>query len=751
MAGYKVAAFAVTPPRPTAILSKDETMRPTFTNDVLAFPTNSMSLDRFIQSERDLAGVIRLVTRIFRVLCRFRDEYVGDGRGVPNVFAEGFGLLVEDLEPAIPATALGPRLLVTDGATLLSKPNDLASAWALLLEKVHSSNCNLLPYKHYAQVTAANITLLLPQGIDSDEQVAFLETFCETLSTHTNPSPFEVDQAKLEAAARFAARSIAQVSNSSEKRVPIIFGKTIEIYMAISGERSEFAKRMSFAPIQGASDKSLGGLLRAILESLGWTKQHSVVGDPGIGLLNSIESEFLMLAQTVCSPVDSKDRLSQMDATTILDGAMRVTVGQGDDYELIIDDAVLISSSGEVVADAPITVCRFGGYSQFEEPLRPQHSAELRRSLVYSLKAQDKTVLFLTDDIVRLVFEVIRKRSDAFFGAGRSALDAAMVECLEDRSRISQPLKGYPCFERACNVLRCNHFTSEMIQGAHDCERVLLRWLEQFEPTEAAVLLEVIAAHQCVTAGDVKAFIDNVAEHKVGSIVFSTKKLADQGGVHRLFTLTQEGQELIRSLALDAAVSKISSFKGGDEALIVLAETILTGGQLEQNFKWHYLAATETNDPYMQKQRLFEIAGSKTEFVRGLKCFRRILILAAAYTQRGANRLRSYLSHTLEIPMVNIEVKGEILKDSACFFGEAEDISAASKSAFKSMVSDMERIRALFSVSDEGAYSQSLGELDRANLIVRPNSVTKKGLKIFTLAPRNMNIPPLFRETKEHE
>jgi hypothetical protein len=63
----------------------------------------------------------------------------------------------------------------------------------------------------------------------------------------------------------------------------------------------------------------------------------------------------------------------------------------------------------------------------------------------------------------------------------------------------------------------------------------------------------------------------------------------------------------------------------------------------------------------------------------------------------------------------------------------------------------MERVRSIFQLNDEAAYCQSLDELDNANLIVRPNSVPKKGLKIFTLSPRNKNIPPLFRETKEHE
>lgn len=747
----KVSAFALTPPRPTQISSNDETTKPVFSNDVFQFPTNVVGLDKLVQKERDLAGVINLVTRIFKMLRLFRDEYVGRAKGVPNVFAEGFGLLDESCEPAIPATALGPKLLVMDGATFLSKQNDLTTAWGLLLDRVQSSNRNLLPYKHYSQVTAATVRTLLPHGLDCGEQAEFLEIFYTALPKHLHVSPFEVDHAKLEAAARFSEKLIAKDSHSIDRRLPTLFGKTAEIYMSISGERSEFAKRMSFTPIRGASDKSLGRLLNAILESLAWTKQHRHLGDAGIGLRNIIESEFLLLTQTVRSANESSDRLHPDVARTMLDEAKRVTVGHGDDYELIVDGEVLLTSSGEVAAQTSVTVYRFGGYSRLEEPLKAQHSAELRRSLVYSIKAEAKTVLFLTDDIIRMIFEVIRRRSDAIFGSGRGALDAAMVECLEDRCNISQTLKSNPLFERACNVVRCNHFTSEQIQGADDCERVLLRWLEQFEPAEASVLLEVIAAHQFVTADDVKSFIDNVAQHKQGSIVFSTKMLEDQGGVHRLFTLTQEGQEMIRSLKLDDSVSKITSFEGGESKLIILAETILSGGQLEKNFKWHYLSESGSTEEYRQKQRLFEIGDSRSEFVRGLMCFKRILILAAAYTQRGAAKLRTYLANTLEIPPENIEIKGRTLNDSACFWADSDDISAASKSAFESLIKDLGRIKNIFVVDNDAAYLESLNGLRHANLIVRPNSVTKKGFKIFTLKPRNLNIPPLFRQTKEHE
>jgi len=261
----------------------------------------------------------------------------------------------------------------------------------------------------------------------------------------------------------------------------------------------------------------------------------------------------------------------------------------------------------------------------------------------------------------------------------------------------------------------------------------------------------VIAAHQCITENDVNGFIDNVSRLKANSILFSPKKIADQGGVHRLFTLTQKGQELIRSLELDSAVSKIAQFDGGDLTLIVLAENILSGGQLEGNFKWHYLSMAGRNGPYIDKQRLFEIEDIKDDLLRGFKRFRKVLILAAAHTNRGADRLREYLSTALEIPLGYIEVQGTLLKDSACFFGESEDISAASKSALTTLICDMERIRSVFQVDDEKNYLKSLDKIDNANLIVRPNSVPKMGLRIFTLPSRNMNIPPLFRKTKEHE
>jgi hypothetical protein len=746
----KTFSFNNAPPHPPLITSKDELTNPVYRNDVFEFPSNAVALDKLIKKEHNLAGAIRLVTNLFKMLRRFRDEYVGVEKGVPNIFAEGFGVLEQILAPAITATALGSKLLITEEG-IRSIPNDLGTAWGLLLEKVELSNHDLLPYKHHAQVTAKTVKNLLPEGLDCYEQVSFLEMLCDVLPTDTHASTFDIDHARLVAATLFSNELLNREADLKEGRSPTLFGRTMEIYLATSGDRSDYARKMSFNPVRCHSDKSLGDLLRTISDSLDWTKTHAKLSNQGVDLLKAIESDFLMLAQSCGQPVGSVDELLPHPLIAIIDQVRRAIVKQGDDYELIVNDEVLIASSGDVVATTATFVCRFGGETRFEEPLKPQHAADIRRFLVYSWKTNGKIVLFVADDIVRMTYEIIRKRSDAFFGTGGKELSAAEFECLEDRHERTANLRNSPHFGRACDVLRCNHFTSEHIKDTDDCERVLLRWLALFDLTEAQVLLEVIAAHQPVTLANVNEFLSNVKNHKDSSIVFSTKSPEDQGGVHRLFTLTQVGQEMIRSLQLHKAVSKIASFAGGEEKLIVLAETILSGSQLMNNFKWYYLSELNRNDGYREEQKLFKIDECKDQFVRGMKAFSSIVILAAAYTEGGVTKLRNYLSEALGIQIDRITVLGARLNDSACFYRSTEDISAVTKNAFQALINDTKRINELFKVDDDAAYRRSLKDLDLANLIVRPNSLPKKGLKIFTLHPRNTNIPPLFRLTKEHD
>ncbi|MFT5632575.1 MAG: hypothetical protein ACI9SQ_000281 [Rubritalea sp.] len=734
------------PPLPKLLTSSDESSAHPFSNSVFEFPADTMSLDSLIQAAPNLACVIKLITQVFRNLCQMGDQYFM-GATVPNVFLEGFGLLKESLLPAVPATALGGKLLVKEGSIFRSEKNDSGSSWNLLLERVETSERDLLPYSHHTQITATEIRTLLPPGAGIDDQVLFLEILGEALPSDLHITPFAVDHAKLEATAKYAQIVIDRNVGSTEKRMPTLFGKVAEVYLSITGERADFAKRLSFASVDSPSDKTLGGLLEAIISSLAWSAEHRYLGCEGVSLLASIESEFLSLAGFVITLDKVLDESARFDARCTLHSAKRARLNQGDDYELLLNGAEIISPSGEIVTKNNVTVIRCGGFSCSEESLKPKHSSDLRRSLVYFVEVEAKTILFLVDDIIRAVFEVIRKRSAV---ESYDSLDLFEIECLKDNSDVSLRLRKSPFFTKACEVILCNHVTSDQIQEVADSERFLLRWLEQFDSSEAFMLLEIIAAYQCITESDVKMFIGNVARYTSGSIVFSTKKTSDHGGLHRLLALTQDGQVMIRPLNLDGAVNEICLASGGDKNLVILTELILSGGQLEGNFKKHYLSTEGKDDEYIGKQRLFEIEALKGDFVQGMKSFGEIVIIAAAYTERGAMRVCDYLSKELNLPAECIKVKGALLDDSSCFFADTEEVTLASKKALSLLVSDVDRIESIFDIGNRGRYTKSLKHLNSSNLVVRPNSVTKRTLKIFTLPSKNKYIPPLFRETKEH-
>ena len=740
----KEPGFNSPPLLPKLILSKDESQAYPFTNNIYEFPIGSVPLQGLIQAEPDLAGVIRCVTQVYRSLRQIRDNQQGKTRGVANVFLDGFGLLEGSLTPVIPVTSLGSKLLVSDGSVVRAETNSLDSAWGILLKLIESSRRDLLPYDHHSQVLAENVRSLIPsQIVSSDNQVEFLGILGKNLKVSADASVFDIDRAKMQSAAEFATILHSQDSPPKGRRVPTLFGTTADIYLSITGERNEFARRMSFSVIDTFSDNSLGELLDSITTSLSWAKQHSYLGIHKIDIVKAIETDFFELAKLVCY----SDALANAGERLVLDDAKKISVSDGEDYELVVDGVEFISSTGDIVV-SEVSVIRFGAYKSFEEPLKPQHAADLRRSLVYSIKDDCKTVVILVDDIIRNVFETIRKRSDAFNKLGHS-VDPAQMECLKDPAETSRLLRSSSHFRKACDVVRSNNYTSGMIKGMADCERVLLRWLEQFSDSEASVLLEVIASHQCITEEDVNSFISNVKLHNTGSILFSTKDIADQGGMYRLFTLTQEGQELNRSLDLSRAVSAIANNESSGKKLVILTENILTGGQLKGNFERHYLSTGKADSTYIDKQKLFEI-DNKPKFIQGLKQFSEIVILSAAYTQRGADSLKKYLSSQLDICPSCVKFEGTPLDDSLCFFGKSEDISADTKREVQKLVSDMERVKTIFDVDDEVSYKNRLKKFEYTNLIVRPNSVTKKGMQIFVLPSKNKNIAPLFRLTKEH-
>ncbi len=743
-------AFKSNPANPVIDKFEVERSQLPFINTIYSLNTGQISLNMLIDDQPNLLAVIKLSTNIFRNLAQFRAEHLDEKYGVPNIFTDGLGLLKESLRPAVPLTALGPKLLVSIGENTLGENikvniNDLETAWLLLLEKIERSSRSLLPYEHLAQIKAKNIKKSIPSGIDWNSQVKFLELFVECLEVHSQPTPFEIDHGKLDCAARFAQFSLNKAPETTEKRTPTQFGKTFDIYLSITGDTGEFATRMSFNPIKEPSDKSLESLYDALSSSLAWTKNFPASASPIQNLLGDLEEEFVLLAREV---EPTKPQAINSDFKIVLRDAKKAEVGYGEDYELVVNGTKLISSTGEIIAPTPVRVCRFGSLSRMTTPLRAQHSADLRRGLVYLWSNDSQTCLFVADDIIRTMFEMIRKRSDAL--AASPSIDSAVLECLSDRSAPTSTLKTHASFHRAVQVISGNRATIDR-STTIDPERHLMRWLEQFNPEESSALLDVIAAHQCIGLSDVESLIKRASTLKKRSIMFSAKRLDDIGGVQRMFSLTQNGNELIRTLELNDSITKIIEHHAlTPKTLVILVESIISGSQLTTSFEKHYLSTIDCKPEHIQENRLFDIGNDKPKFIDGMKRFEEIIILTAVYTERGAKRIKNSLSSILAIDPEKISIEGRPISDADCFLEDSPHIPVSSKAALERLVNDTNRIKSIFDPADVEIYNEGLRTFRRSNLVVRPNSVPKKHLKIFTLTPRNKFIQPLFRIINEH-
>ena len=176
----------------------------------------------------------------------------------------------------------------------------------------------------------------------------------------------------------------------------------------------------------------------------------------------------------------------------------------------------------------------------------------------------------------------------------------------------------------------------------------------------------------------------------------------------------------------------------------------MSGSQLTGNLERHYLSETSCESRVIESNRLFPLESKKDVFISGMKRFRKIVVLAAAHTTAGAQKLSKCLMERLSISADGIEVKGANLADSECYLDRSTKISLAAKNQLKQLGCDKPRLKRLFKFDDEDSYDDSLSSLKDANLIVRPNSVPKKGLQLFILQPLNRFIPPLFCRIEEH-
>jgi len=742
-----------------------------YRNTVYSYrPDGFADLSDMLHQESKLMGRIRIVVDMYSALSGFREDSAPKGcAGIPNVFADGLMVDCGSWRPLVPDSIFCPRLLVSeDGSSVRAYDNTADIAWQLLLDRIRSSGLCLLPYAHVSQVQAGNLEEYLPSdAVDSESQVAFLRLFVATIGPVDSLTPHAVDRRRLLTAVRFAQWLLDEGRRTSTEREPTLVGLALRNYLSLTGTRG-FARRLVFAPVDRHSDKDLLSLWQSIEFSLRACLEK---GDEDWGDRNPIDllrHGFAAVASVVRTvrdrhePLDEeviRDALNRQEdwvpADMAILGEVRLEkVETGLDYEILVNDLRVLPAHGTADDGRPVFVCRFGGYAPNVETLRSTHASDLSRSLVYVYGAIGGILLVLPDDPIRASYETVSRRSVWWSRRVLPDTDQSIVEGLQDRLDEISHLRGHPSFNAAILVLLANHQTSDLISGDEVCKRFLLRWLGQFSNTDAETILQVIAAHQPISRDDVNTFINNVFEQKHNGMVFATKRTADMGGVQRLFTLTARGQDIFRCLALDDAIGRIAtpSNEGSPSTLVLITENILSGSQLRRALERHYLAETSAGVAIVKGSQLHTIPCEQRLFLTMMRRFERVIVVAAAYTDEGWATVHNVLCTRMELAPDNVTVLGRALNGQACFLDTTPNIPFDVKTNFKRIASDIERLSIMFNLDGDNKtiYESSLTRIDKANLVVRPNSVPKMVARIFTLQPRNRHLDPLFRLIPEH-
>jgi hypothetical protein len=721
-------------------------------------PSEFVEIKDVISSGVDLISKIKAVVGIYSALTDFLMRSGCSEESFVNVFSDGYKYHEVSGTPLVPDSVFIPKLILSDLRTF---DNNRQSGWELLLTIVRNTKCSLLGFPHVYNIYSDSLhDYLIPKDAQGDvtTQFDFLSILTKVVEEKAPQSAHDYDRCLLVSCIRFSADIVEESGSADGRRVPNLSGRTLTNYLSLSGdEKVASVRRLVCHPLDNPSKEKLYYLWKSLDESI----KHGCETDTDVSLLReSLKCEFERVAGILNfmatdewndSKIGSYNKNPYKFFTSgdvqILEGLSCGELKSRVDSVLEIGGIEIDPDSCHTADGKPVFILKFGAYSPSIEKLGYSQLPILKRSLVYTHESDKGLLLIVPDDNLRACYESVEIRSR--WMQGKSRCDAMVREGLVDYSSIAATLRAENDFGKAVEVVVQNHQTSDTLLNKRDFEQSLLRWLLMFKEDEAKILIRVIAAHQYIDMDCIRSFIENV-KNADGNVIFSPKKTSDMGGVQRLFTLTEEGQNIFRGLRLDQAIKSIlGAARAKDRILVILAENILSGGQLTNAFKWHYFAENPACQEAIKKECWLPVEVDQWDtFKIALGNFTSVKVITGAYTRAGWEKVREAISKGLGLNSDSISIEGCAIDDNLCFFCKTPLLSANDKAAFENIYNNRVYLSDIFE-SEES--STPLHGVEEGNLLVRPNSVTKGCFDIFTMHPKNKYIAPLFRRIPEHE
>ncbi|ABK98628.1 reverse transcriptase domain-containing protein [Pelobacter propionicus] len=276
----------------------------------------------------------------------------------------------------------------------------------------------------------------------------------------------------------------------------------------------------------------------------------------------------------------------------------------------------------------------------------------------------------------------------------------------------------------------------------------IAEWLRLFNPEDQKVLVEVIAAHRCISDEDITKFLrfldDNASTP--GVVIGSLKTSADFGGLYRL--LADAAYPHARKLQLDSWPSRLIDRSLSIEELVVLNDVFISGNQVISALEKYYFL---NHDPILAQDKNYHMipGDNSLAFIEVVKNLKRITFFAAVCTETAQNEIKQFVEKWYK---QEVGVIPEIIVDAALIIDiksvqldNNPNILTKYQGRFREMITK-EKMSAIFEFNDDIPlkFYNDHKIPDTKNLLIRIKSVPKRVFKIFVLQPKDKSVKPLF-------
>ena len=681
-------------------------------------PQNTVEFDKYIDENTSVFRKLFQLLKIHHSCLQFSLDYKCN---FPNYFYSKPLLILNgtSTRPLIPFFASVDHLITTDQVV---KENNQAGFDKLFLEKMYSLQINLSigpSFKTKLSVDAS-ISLFPDNILTASDQLKFVKRIIDNLSCKQNFFSCHC----YEKAWALALWTHMEETISENNELAYAF---LEMYF--SHHRNDDVKQLIFNAEGILDTKTLKDFYNALKSNI----TVSVVSDEIVKLeeilinnLNSINN--LLELSTSIDKFILKD--IQVDKQKVMSGSKYLVNGKSfseDNYLYFIVN-IGYESSIEELSDA-------NGKILFDN----------RSRMIFTYEEDKKIVFAIVPRALEKAYKVLTQRTEWF----KKITVETEFDLLWD---YFNPINhNYGKVEEVASLL-APHYNG----GENNIARRIVNWLLLYNPMTLKgseleyfmldkgynynflyeTILDVVLKHKNITESNMQKFKKYIDKRLDDSTFFSIKTLDDCNGTFQVLNHINRQREV----KLDDCENNLTACN--KENIVFLSDINISGFQTINALEYYF--GNKKLSPKEIKEKKYH---SISDIATMLKNYNKIIFLSVISTQAANSNITEYFKQYQELAEKVDCIHSRCITQE-CFGSIA--IASPKRELFSVLLRDVELICEIFEC-DKRLYRKSIRShcFDNQNMILRLLSTPKKGIKIFTLKPKNNNIEPLFEHRED--